>query len=130
MTDFRSQRMPTPEGHGNAAGRWRQAWEAYSRTLNRAMPPAAKTQAANLASRLVEDQIGFWLMWQLEGGFEGLQRLGMSRSAIYRRVNAFRKRWGVHPDDFALPGVTIDVEAYLRGRQALAVEPMVEAADS
>lgn len=90
MTDFRSQRMPTPEGHGTAAGRWRQAREAYSRTVDRAMPPPAKTQAANLASRLGEDQIGFWLMWQLEGGFEGLQRLGMSRSAIYRRVNCQR----------------------------------------
>lgn len=130
MTDFRSQRMPSPEGHGNAAGRWRQAYDAYSRTVNRAMPPAAKTQAANLATRLVEDQIGFWLMWQLEGGYEGLTKLGMSRSAIYRRVTAFRRRWGVHPDDFALPGVTIDVEAYLRGRESLAVEPAAEGAGS
>ena len=123
MTDFRSQRMPTPEGHGNAAGRWRQAWDAYSRTVNRVAGPVVQPQAANLASRLVEDQIGFWLMWQLEGGFEGLQRMGMSRSALYRRVNAFRKRWGVHPDDFAMPGVSIDVEAYLRGQPSLAVVP-------
>ncbi len=91
------------------------------------MPPAAKTQAVNLASRLIEDQIGFWLMWQLEGGYEGLRRLGMSRSAIYRRVTAFRRRWGVQPDDFSLPGVTIDVEAYLRGRDSLAVEPAAAA---
>lgn len=122
MTDFRSERMPSPEGHGNAAGRWRQAWDAYSRTVNRAVP-GVRTQAANLASRLVEDQIGFWLMWQLEGGYEGLQRMGMSRSAIYRRVTAFRRRWGVHPDDFSLPGVTIDVEAYLRGRDSLPAAP-------
>jgi hypothetical protein len=123
MTDFRSQRMPTPEGHGNAAGRWRQAWDTYSRTVNRVVEPFAAPHATNIASRLVEDQVGFWLMWHLEGGFEGLQRMGMSRSAIYRRVNAFRKRWGVHPDDFAMPGVTIDVDAYVRARQSPAVEP-------
>jgi hypothetical protein len=67
-----------------------------------------------------EELVGFWLMWHLEGGFEGLQRLGMSRSAIYRRVSAFRRMFGAHPDEFTLPGVSLDVETYLAGRAAVA----------
>ena len=44
-------------------------------------------------------QAGFWLLWHVEGGFEGLQRIGMSRSSIYRRISAFRKLMEVHPDE-------------------------------
>lgn len=117
MTDFRAQRMPSPEGNGNAAGRWRQAWDADSRTVNRvagpALMPAIEPLAVKIAGRVVEDLVGFWLLWHLEGGFEGLQKLGMSRSGIYRRVASFRKHFGAHPDEFAFPGVSIDVEAYL-----------------
>jgi len=49
------------------------------------------------------------------GGFEGLQKnLGMSRSSIYRRVSQFRAAFGEHPDVFEFPGVTVDVEGFLR----------------
>jgi len=117
MADFRAQRMPSPEGNGNAAGRWRRAWDAYSRTVNRvagpAVGPVVEPMAVKYAGRVVEDLVGFWLLWQLEGGFDGLQRLGMSRSAIYRRIASFRKHFGAHPDDFAFPGVHVDVQAYL-----------------
>lgn len=113
MSDFRAQRMPSPEGNGNAAGRWRQAWDAYSRAVKGVAEPALKPVVEPLALRMVEDLVGFWLLWQLEGGFEGLQRMGMSRSAIYRRIASFRKHFGAHPDDFAFPGVSIDVAAYL-----------------
>ncbi len=117
MTDFRSQRMPTPEGNGNAAGRWRQAWDAYSRTVNRvagpALMPVVRPVALKIAGRMIEDLVGFWLLWHLEGGFEGLQKLGMSRSALYRRIASFRKHFGAHPDDYVFPGVTIDLETYL-----------------
>ena len=122
MTDFRSQRSPSPEGQGVAARRWRKAWDAYSRTVNKvALPlvePAAEKAAWWYAGKLVEDLAGFWLLWHLEGGFEGLQKLGMSRSAIYRRITAFRKHFGVHPDQYVMPGVTIDVKAYLANREA------------
>ena len=60
------------------------------------------------------NRFGFWLVWQLEGGFEGLKRKGMSDSAIWRQVKLFRDTFGQHPDDFRMPGVTIDVEEYLR----------------
>ena len=115
MADFRAQRMPSPEGNGNAAGRWRQAWDVYSRTVNRAVGPVVEPLAVKYAGRVVEDLVGFWLLWQLEGGFDGLQRLGMSRSAIYRRIASFRKHFGAHPDEFAFPGVSVDVQAYLAG---------------
>ena len=117
MTDFRAQRSPTPEGTGNAAGRWRQAWDAYSRAVNRvagpALRPVVDPVALVIAGRIVEDLVGFWLLWHLEGGFEGLQKLGMSRSAVYRRIASFRKHFHAHPDDYVFPGVTLDVEAYL-----------------
>jgi hypothetical protein len=34
--------------------------------------------------------VGFWAIWRLAGGFEGLQRMGMSRASIYRRIKLFR----------------------------------------
>lgn len=61
--------------------------------------------------------MGFWLIWHLEGGFDGLQRLGMSRSAIYRRVASFRRVFGAYPDEFRFPGVTIDLPAYLAAQR-------------
>jgi hypothetical protein len=100
--------MPSPEGHGNA----RKAWDAYSRTVKTLAEPVVTPFAFWVAGRIVEDLSGFWLLWHLEGGYEGLERLGMSRSAIYRRINSFRKHFGVHPDDFRFPGVTLDVAAY------------------
>ena len=122
MTDFRSQRSPSPEGQGIAANRWRRAWDAYSRTVNKvALPvlgPAVEKVAWTYAGKVIEDMAGFWLLWHLEGGYEGLQKLGMSRSAIYRRITAFRKHFGVHPDEYAFPGVTIDLPVYLAAREA------------
>src|SRR3954471_23116032 len=111
VSDFRSERMPSAEGRGLAQSRFRHALEAYERTSKGAVEPAARW----LAARMTEELVGFWLIWQLEGGFEGLRRLGLSRSAIYRRVAAFRKAFGAHPDEFSMPGVSVDVTAYLAG---------------
>ena len=61
------------------------------------------------------DLYGFWLCWHLEGGFEGLRRVGMSRSAIYRRIRLFRRAFNAHPDEFQMPGVSIDLEAFHGG---------------
>jgi hypothetical protein len=61
--------------------------------------------------------IGFYVIWHLEGGFEGLQRLGMSRSAIYRRIAIFRRMTGEHPDTFAMAGLTFDLDAYVAAVQ-------------
>jgi hypothetical protein len=65
-----------------------------------------------LARQVVEDMIGFWVMWHLYGGFEGLQRFGMHKATIWRKISRFRKMTGSHPDEFVMPGVSIDVEAY------------------
>lgn len=119
MTDFRSDRMPSPEGMGQAQSRFRRAWDAYARTVDQVARPAAGKAAMWWAGKLIEDLVGFWLLWQLEGGFEGLQEMGMSRSAIYRRIQAFRKHFGEHPDTFQMPGVTIDLDEYLRGRRLI-----------
>ena len=105
MTDFRSSRMQTNEGKGIA----RRAWEAYASAVEPAVEPLAKRLAAPMAV----DLMGFWLIWHLHGGFEGLRSLGMSRASIYRRVKMFRTAYGVHPDEFQLPGVKLDVETYL-----------------
>ena len=58
------------------------------------------------------DLLGFWLAWHLEGGFEGLQRMGMSRASIYRRISLFRRSLGVHPDEYMPAGITLDIAAY------------------
>lgn len=113
MEDFRSDPMPTAEGHGTARARWERAWEAYKGAV--AKVPLVDPAARWVAGRLTEDLVGFWLIWHLHGGFEGMRELGMSRSAIYRRIAFFRKVFGEHPDVYEMPGVTIDVEAYLRG---------------
>ena len=110
--DFRTAPMPSPEGHGGARDKFRKAWAAYADALRPVSEPVARV----IGRELTFDQMGFWLTWQLHGGFEGMQRdLKMSRSAVYRRVSAFRRATGQHPDDFRLPGVTINVAKYLDG---------------
>jgi hypothetical protein len=109
--------MPTPEGRGIARSRWRKAWDAYARAVNKvalpALEPVIDPAARKIAGVMTTEAVGFWLMWHLEGGFEGLQRLGMSRSGIYRRIKYFRRIMGAHPDEFEFPGVSLDLEAYL-----------------
>lgn len=109
--DFRSDRMESPEGKGIA----RRAWDAYAQAVNQVAGPPLEPVARRFAAPMTVDLLGFWLCWQLEGGFEGLRRLGMSRSAIYRRVRLFRMAFNAHPDEFRLPGVSLDLEAYHRG---------------
>jgi len=98
--------MESPEGRGRA----RAAWEAYASRARPVLSPLAR----KVVAPIVLDLLGFWLAWQLQGGFEGLEKLGMSRAAIYRRIKAFREHFGAHPDEFEMPGVTIDVGEYRR----------------
>jgi hypothetical protein len=101
--------MESPDGKGIA----RRAWDAYAGAVERS--PVTQTISRKLAIPLTTDTVGFWLIWHLEGGFEGMRRLGMSRATIYRRIKMFRIAFGAHPDEFQMPGVTIDIAAYREG---------------
>ena len=109
MSDFRSQRMPSPDGLGVARSRLQRAWDAY----NKALAPVLAPLTDPLARGVTFDLIGFYVAWHMHGGFEGLQRdLGMSRSAVYRRVSLFRRAFHAHPDEYVFPGLGLDVVAY------------------
>ncbi len=103
--------MPSREG-------WRKAWDAYTGAVNRlserGLLPGITPAARRLALEMILNRGGFWLVWQLEGGFEGMRRLGLSEASIYRKIKAFREAFGEHPDEFKMPGVTIDVEEFQR----------------
>ena len=120
MADFRSERMPSPEGEGKAKGALESGWDAFYATNKQVNKPlyAAMPWLKNLgrgyATSQVFDMFGFWLMWQLSGGFEGMQKgFGMSRSSLYRRIALFRAVFGEHPDVMEFPGITIDPVQFL-----------------
>jgi len=108
VADFRSERMPSPEGKGIA----RRAWDAYVGAVGKVSRPAVEPFARRAAVPVMMDLAGFWLLWHAEGGFEGLLRLGMSRASIYRRIRLFRRLMGVHVDEYQMPGVKLDLAKY------------------
>jgi hypothetical protein len=114
MSDFRSDPMPSAEGRGLA----RRAWESYSSGVNRVAVPLLGPLVRTVSANTVADLMGFWVLWHLHGGFEGLRELGMSRAAIYRKTALFRKLFGAHPDEFKMPGVSVDVDRYLTESKA------------
>lgn len=107
-TDFRSARMDSPEGKGIA----RRAWDAYAKQARKVNVPGVEPLAKRLAAPIAVDLMGFWMMWHLYGGFDGLRGIGMSRASIYRRIKLFRSSYGMHPDEFELPGVALDVKVF------------------
>lgn len=117
MPDYRSEKMETAEGRGIA----RRAWQAYQSRAKRVagpiLDPVLDPIAKRLAATQVADLLGFWMLWHLHGGFEGLEQLGMHRSTIFRKVNRFRTLFKVHPDEFTLDGVTIDAAAYWKAAE-------------
>jgi hypothetical protein len=100
--------MESPEGRGIA----RRAWESYAGAVNKVATPALRPVVRMYAAGSIVDLVGFWAVWHLEGGFEGLRALGMSRASIYRRVKLFRLAFGAHPDEYEMPGMTLDLVAY------------------
>jgi len=103
--------MESPEGRGLA----RRAWEGYVGAVTRVAKPALRPLVQMYAAGSIVDLVGFWAVWHLEGGFEGLQNLGMSRASIYRRIKLFRIAFGAHPDEFEMPGITLDLVAFREG---------------
>lgn len=104
--------MESAEGKGRA----RKAWDAYVGAIEKRVTPAiapfVKPAVDPLSRQVVEDLVGFWVLWHLYGGFEGLERFGMHPSTIWRKVARFRKVIGEHPDEFKMPGIEIDPKAY------------------
>ena len=122
VADFRADRMPSPEGEGRARGAVEKAWDSYysaNRAVNKplfSLFPGLKSLLRGTVNSTIFDLYGFWIMWRLVGGFEGMQEvLGMSRSSVYRRISQFRAVFGEHPDVYEFPGIEIDVEAFLKG---------------
>jgi hypothetical protein len=111
VTDFRSDRMESPEGKGIA----RRAWDAYAGAVGKVASPVLKPAVHMYAAGSMVDLVGFWVVWHLEGGFEGLRAMGMSRASIYRRIKLFRIAFDAHPDEFVMPGVTLDLAAHREG---------------
>lgn len=122
MADFRSERMPSPEGAGRAREAGVEAWGTYYR-LNKvannfiyAIFPGLRTALKGYTSAKIFDLFGFWLCWHLFGGFEGVSKaMGLSRSGIFRRIALFRQVFGEHPDVYQFPGVTVDQAEFLIG---------------
>jgi hypothetical protein len=100
--------MESPEGKGFA----RRAWAGYADTVKRLARPPLEPLAKKVAAPATVDLVGFWVVWHLHGGFEGLRQLGMSRASIYRRIKLFRSSFGSHPDEYELPGVKLDLAEY------------------
>src|SRR5215210_6535691 len=125
MTDFRSARMESPEGRGIA----RRAWDGYVEAVGKVSAPVVEPFARKAAVPVMMDLAGFWLLWHVEGGFEGLQRIGMSRSSIYRRISLFRRLLGVHPDEYEMPEVELNITKY-QTTPAVADEPVAAEAKS
>ena len=117
MSEVRAKRSPSPDGQGIAKGRLERAWDAYYEAVRPVTDPISKRLSPLLmpfARGATFDLVGFWVAWHLLGGYEGLhQHLGMSRSAVYRRITAFRKVFGEHPDVYRFPGVTLDVSGLI-----------------
>jgi hypothetical protein len=103
--------MESPEGRGIA----RRAWESYVGAVGKVATPAIRPLVRKYAAGSIVDLVGFWVVWHLEGGFEGLQRMGMSRASIYRRIKLFRIAFGAHPDEFEMPGIALDLAAFREG---------------
>ena len=104
--------MPSAEGRGRARG----VWDAYVKVTNKVLNPLVGAPVGALAKRysvaVVNDLVGFWLLWHLHGGFEGLERMGMGRTTIFRKVKRFWQLFGEHPDEFMFVGVEVDFKAY------------------
>ena len=67
-----------------------------------------------MAAKMRLEMLGFWLAWHLHGGFEGLERMGMNRATIFRKISKFRTVFGQHPDEYRFAGVEVDPKAYLQ----------------
>lgn len=103
--DYRSARMPSAEGRGNAKDAVDRLLESHPEWGEWAERiPFARQMGVKFSI----SSLGFWLVWHGTGGFEGLRRIGMPETTIWRYVKNFREGFGVHPDEFEMAGVNLD----------------------
>jgi len=115
MPDFRSERSPTPDGQGNAKRRWQQAWDAYVGAVRPTTDSVMRPVVRPLAGVATFDLTGFGSPGTPAAGSRACRtNLGMSRSAIYWRISAFRSMFGEHPDAYRMAGVLIDMDEVVR----------------
>jgi hypothetical protein len=107
LGDLRSKPMETRDGYGLAAGKWDAAASALVRG------GLIEVGARRVALEDIQSLVGFWALWQLEGGFAGMERIGYAPATIYRKIKSFREVFGQHPDQFSFPGLIADPAAYL-----------------
>ncbi len=112
MQDFRSEKSESREGKSVA----RRAWDGYARGVNAALLPLMEPALRRFSMAKVVDLVGFWVVWHLHGGFEGLLDLGMSERTIYRRIAWFRMAYGAHPDEYRFPGLNLRPDEYFGTR--------------
>jgi hypothetical protein len=63
--------------------------------LRPVVQPFAEAYAANTVQRLY----GFWMVWHLGGGREGLRKAGWTRSGVLRNRKDFERIFRVSVDD-------------------------------
>jgi hypothetical protein len=118
--DFRSDKSDSVEGDRRAAARW----DSYHLNLDDEVLAEAFSSSGqsaedypdfvrdDIAADAMEESelIGFWVAWHLAGGFAALEAGGWHRATIFRKVKRFRARYGVHPDEFSFPWISLDLE--------------------
>jgi len=130
-SDYRSDKMDSLEGYGIARARWK-AWhddvpddvyaDIYFARQEAGWPEPMSSEdwednpppdeiLEEIATRAVESSelLGFFIAWHLAGGFAKLQDAGWHRATIHRKIRRFRDRYGVHPDEFRLPWMKLDL---------------------
>lgn len=66
------------------------------------MIPGVAPVAQGIARNTVQRLLGFWVLWHLYGGLEGMIASGVgSSSSVYRQVGEFRSVFGVDVDEWS-----------------------------
>lgn len=94
------------------AARPADAWNALA--MVGGMIPGVSTVAHGVARSVVQRLMGYWLMWHLYGGIDGLISSGvMSSATAYRQKAEFLRVFGVEVEEF---GGTLAVQVAAAGR--------------
>ena len=125
--DYRSDKMESREGRALAwehRRRWEdtipdEIWDALSYGTNgrgrlaRLVGDEAATQFWKDVSKDAKERselMGFWLSWNLAGGFSALEGAGWNRATLFRKIRRFREVFGVHPDEYKFDWIKLDLK--------------------